>query len=35
MEIEYPDSGNDSQFVNYASEATPGVLTTVLDIILG
>ena len=26
MEIEYPDSGNDSHFINYASEATPGVL---------
>lgn len=35
MEIEYPDSGNDSQFVNYASEAASGVLITALDIILG
>lgn len=35
MEIEYPDSGNDGHFTSWTGEATPGVLITVPDIMLG
>lgn len=35
MEIEYPDSGNDGHFISWTGEATPGVLITVPDIMLG